>query len=106
MLCCFAFTASAGSILCCCDISDNTDTQQNPVDTVSKNCHTDQNNSSDESFNDYCQDMILCNGSTFFVSNSSLVTLQMIQQSVQLPANEHIVFNIATPPTPPPKLVN
>lgn len=106
VLCAFTFTASAGSILRCCDMPDKTDTQQSPVGTTSKNCHTDQSQSSDESFNVCCQDMNLCNGSIAFVSNSSLVTVQMILQSVQLSQSEQLVFNISAPPMRPPKLIN
>ncbi|MCZ6805240.1 MAG: hypothetical protein O7D86_15285 [Proteobacteria bacterium] len=100
----FTITASAASLLYCCDMTNKTDTQQNPVDTTSKNCHSDQNESSDRSINDCCQDMNLCNGSMLFVSGLSLVTTQNIQLAVQYPTNEHFVYNINSPPTPPPKL--
>ncbi len=106
VLCAFTFTASAGSMLRYCDMSNKTDTQQVPVGTKSKNCHIDQSKSSDESFNDCCQDMNLCNGPIVFVSNSSQVTVQMILKSVQLPQNEQLVFNISAPPTRPPKLIS
>ncbi len=104
ILCSFAFTASAGSILCCLDMSDITDTQQNPENTTSKNCHSDQNPSSDETLNDCCQDMNSCSGSTLFISNASLITMQATQQAVQSPSQEQLVLNTDSPPTPPPKL--
>jgi len=106
VLCAFTFTASAGGMLRCCDMPDKTDTQQSPIKTTSKNCHTDQGKSSDKSFNNCCQDMNLCNGSIVFVSNSPLVTVQMIQQSVKLLQNEQLVLNISAPPTRPPKLIS
>ena len=106
VLCAFTFTAFAGSMLHYCDMSDKTDTQQSPVGTTSKNCHIDQSQSSYESCSDCCQDMNLCNGSIVFVSSSSLVTVQTVQQSVQLPQIEQLVFNISAPPMRPPKLIN
>lgn len=105
VLCAFAFTASAGSIMCTCDMPDKTDTQQNPVDKTINNCHTDQSKSSDESFNDCCPDMTLCNGSVLFVSNSPLMTVQIIHQVVQYPQNEQLILNTSVPPRRPPKLI-
>jgi len=106
VLCCFAVTATAGSIMCSCDMSDKTGTQQNPVDKTSKNCHTEQNTSSNESLNDCCPDMNFCSGSTLFVSNSQLMTAQLIHQGIQLPQNEQLVLKTSAPPRRPPKLIN
>jgi hypothetical protein len=100
VLCCFAFTATAGSIMCSCDMSD---IQQNPVDKTSDDCHADKDTSPDEPLNDCCPDMNLCNGSTLFISNPSLVTMQVALQAIQFPTDEHLVHNINSPPTPPPK---
>jgi hypothetical protein len=105
MLCCVAFTATAGSVICVCDMSDKTDIQQNPVDKTSDDCHTDQDTSSDEPINDCCPDMGLCNGA-LFISHSSPKTAQIIHQVVQFPQNEQIVLNTSTPPRRPPKLIN
>jgi len=101
----FAFTASAGSMLCCCDMSDKTDMQQSPIDTTSKNCHTEQSKSSEESSNGCFQDMTLCNGSVLFVSNSSLMTVQIIHQLVQFPQNEQLILTTSVPPRRTPKLI-
>jgi len=103
VLCCFTFTATAGSSICSCDMDDM---QQNPIDITSDDCHVDENRSSDEPANDCCPDMNLCSSSTLFVSNASLVAVQAIQQSVPFPTNGHLVHNINSPPTPPPKLIN
>lgn len=104
MLCCFTLTATAGSMLCWCDISQKNDTQQIPTDSIDKGCH--DNKQSEETSNDCCQNMNACNGSTLFVSSSPLVTIQAIQQAVQFPINEHIINNNESPPTRPPKLIN
>ena len=106
VLCCFAFTATAGSVMCVCDMSDIIDTQQSSVNKTSDNCHTDQDTSPDEPLNDCCPDMNLCNGSTLFVSNPQLMTVQIIHQVVQFPLNEQLVLNTTTPPRRPPKLIN
>jgi hypothetical protein len=106
MLCCFAFTATAGNVLNCIGMSDNTDTQQTPLDKVDKNCHFEQNNTTDESSNDCCQDMTSCQTSLVMIPYSTFKNLQITRQSAQLPLNEQIVINIFAQPTPPPKLIS
>ena len=106
MLCCFAFTASAGSMFCCIGGSDNTDTQQIPLNDTGKNCQTEKDKSTDDPFNVCCQDMSSCHTSLLFISFSTFDNLQKIKQSDELPQNKHFVFNSFPPPTPPPKLIN
>jgi hypothetical protein len=85
---------------------DNGDTQQISLNENSKNCHTEQDKSTDKSFNDCCQDMELCCASLFFISYSPFENLQLIQQSAQLPSNDLFVFNNPTPEAPPPKIID
>ncbi len=106
VLCSFALSTSAGSMLRCCDMSDKTNTQQSPLDTTSKNCHADQKKTSDESSKSCCQYMTLCNGSVLFVSNSPLMSSQINHQVVQFPQDESLVLNTSIPPRRPPKLIN
>lgn len=82
------------------------DLMQFPVDSTDNNCHTDKKKSSDKSVDSCCQDMSLCNSSVSFVSNSLLSMVQISNQSVQLTTNEHAIFNTASPPSRPPKLIN
>jgi hypothetical protein len=100
----FTFSATAGSMLCWCDMSQKNDSQQTPTDLMDKGCN--HNNQSEETSNDCCKNMNACNGSTMFVLSSPLVSIQIFQQAVQFSKNEHIVHNTNSPPIPPPKLIN
>lgn len=110
VLCVFTFTASAGSLLRCCNMSDKINTQQNTdkntLETANNNCHDDKNNSPDTSSNECCQNMSLCNGSVLFIADSALISVQIVHQTLTFPQNEQLAFNISIPLRRPPKLIH
>ncbi len=106
MLCSFTFTTTAANILCSFSMNNNVDSQQSQMDTMSDSCHNDKHQSKDNTKKTCCDDMHSCVASISLVSDPSLTKIQIAHSSVQLPANEHIVYRSSSPPTPPPKLIN
>ena len=97
VLCSFTFTTSASSLLCSLSMQDK-------VDTQSDACHSDKSQAIDKSLDDCCHDMHSCGGSISFFSDMTLTQIQIVHSLVQVPANEHVVFNSSSPPERPPKL--
>ena len=86
-------------------MSDKTDMQIS-LDTEDEKCHSEGEETEQNSEQNCCQDMSLCNISILYISNSLQMTNFVNRPLVQLPSIEHILFSINFPPTPPPKLIS
>lgn len=115
VLCCFAWTASAG-VFCCYKTTDSTsqtnvNTSIDMIDSegMGMNCHSKMSPEQEVSTSstifqmDDCSDMSACGSPNLATSPNILTTVAIAHQSSQHPLTDQFFSNTATPPTPPPK---
>jgi hypothetical protein len=102
ILCCFAFNVSAGSLMLCCDLSEDMDMQSSSESSEEK-CHVEKDVPAKDTSVNCCLDMSLCNAQILFTPSLLQIETALSHQLPQLSSIEHIILKSNSPPTPPPK---